>query len=289
MSNPKILITGAGGTVGSAVAAEVERRHPGQSRLAYHTPAKVERARESGRDAVRIDAASPATLAAAMAGIEVVFLLGAGGPNQVAHEVAVVDAAIANGLRRIVKLSVWQADREGYQIARTHRAVERAIERSGLGYTFLRPNGFMQNFVNHMAASIKADGRFYQPAGSALISHVDVRDIARVAASVLFDAGHDRVAHELSGPAAIDYAQAAAVLSSVLGREIRYVPVSDDAARAAMIAGHMPPSYADALIDLNRHYRTGEGAGVSPAIQQLTGRPATPFEQFVRDHASAFV
>jgi uncharacterized protein YbjT (DUF2867 family) len=88
----------------------------------------------------------------------------------------VVREARPAGVKRIVKLSVWDAPEEAFSFAKWHRPVERDIEKTGLLWTFLRPTGFMQNVVNHMGATIKAQGAFYQPAGDARISFVDARD-----------------------------------------------------------------------------------------------------------------
>lgn len=282
-----ILVTGAGGTVGSALIAEL--RAMGQKpRVAHRSKAKAEEARAAGLDAVIVDFAKPETLPPALDGIDAVFLLGTGGVGQMEGEIAVVNAAKAAGAKKVVKLSVLRAAEEGYLLAKLHRPIERAVEASGLAWTFLRPNGFMQNFVNYMAGSIKAQGAFYQPAGDAKISHIDVRDIARVAALALTTSGHEGKAYELSGPRALSYDEAAEVLSGVLGKKVSYVAVSDDAAKAGMLASGMPESYADHIIDLNRFYRSGAGSLVTSAVQDVTGRPPIAFEQFARDHADAF-
>lgn len=281
-----ILVTGAGGTVGSAVLAELKSAGH-KARAGYHSPDKVEKERAAGGDAVSIDFAKSETLRPALAGVDSVFLLGTGGRGQAEAEIAVVDAAKAAGVKRLVKLSVWDAAGERFEFAKIHRAVERAVEASGLAWTFLRPNGFMQNFVTYMAGSIKAQGTIYQPAGDASISHIDVRDIARVAALALTTTAHEGQAYELSGPEALSYADAATTLSRVLGKPVGYVPVSDDAARAGMLAAGMPDFYVDYLLDLNRHYRSGGGAQVTPTVKTVTGRDAITFEQFARDHAEA--
>ncbi|MGK3982674.1 SDR family oxidoreductase [Sorangium sp. So ce136] len=281
-----ILVTGAGGTVGSALLEELKSSGH-RPRVAHRSRDKAERARAAGDDAVMLDFARPETLGPALEGVDAVFLLGAGGLGQVEGEIAVVDAARAAGAKRIVKLSAWDAAGEAYSFAKLHRAIERAVESSGLAFTLLRPNGFMQNFVNFMAGSIKAQGAFYQPAGDARISHIDVRDIARVAARALTTSGHEGKAYELSGPRAISYGEAAEILSGVLGKRVSYVAVSDDAARAGMVAAGMPELYADHVIDLNRHYRTGAGSAVSTAVKDVTGREPVSFEQFAREHAGA--
>lgn len=286
MTNPtQILITGAGGTVGSALARELAPRRP---RLAFHSPEKAARAKAEGHDSVVLDFDAKGSLGPALAGVDAVFLLSASGSDQLQAEVDSIEAAKVHGVRKVVKLSAWGADQGAYAIARIHASIEHRLERSGLAYTLLRPNGFMQNFANFMAASIRTQNAIYQPAADARISHIDVRDIARVAAAALTSSTHDGQAYDLSGPSALSYAEAAEILSRVLERPIRYVPLSDEAARDAMLSAHMPAHQADILIDLNRHYRTGAGARVSPAVQAITGQPPLAFEQFVRDHAAVF-
>lgn len=282
-----ILITGAGGTVGTAVVKEL--RAAGHSpREAYHSPQKAKDARENGRDAVALDFTSPATLEPALAGIDRLFLLGTGVRGQAEAEAAVVTAARIASVGQVVKLSVFGAADEQSVLARIHRSVEQAIEASGMAWTFLRPNGFMQNFINYMGHSIRSQSAFYQPAADARISHIDVRDIARVAARVLTATGHDGQAYELTGAQAFSYEEAADTLSRATGRRITYVPVSDDAARAGMLAAGMPDFYADALVDLNRHFRTGAGAKVTTAVRDITGLAPATFEEFVRDHVDSF-
>ena len=224
----------------------------------------------------------------ALAAVDAVFLLGAGIRGQAEREINVVNAAKAAGVRRLVKLSVWSAPAEQFGLVKIHRAVEREVEASGLTGTFLRSNGFMQNFAQHMAGSIKSQGAIYQPAGDAKISHIDARDVARVAARALTTRGHEAKAYELSGPQALSYDEAADILSRVLDRRISYVALSDDAAKAGMLAAGMPDFYADHMLDLFRAYRTGVASPVTADVKAVTGREPLAFEQFARDYADAF-
>ena len=282
-----ILVTGAGGTVGALVALELKALNR-KTRLAFHSEEKVRKAIAQGQDAVALDFSRPETLGPALAGVDTVFLLGTGGLGQAEGEINVIREAKAAGVRKIVKLSAWAADTEAFAIGKIHRVAERELERSGLDWTILRPNGFMQNFVNYMSGSIKAQGAFYQPAADAKISHIDARDIARVAAAVLANPGHESKAYELTGPAALSYGDAAGVLSRVLGRKINYVPVSDEAARAGMMSAGIPDFYADYLVDLNRFYRKGTAARVTTTVKDISGREPVSFDQFVKDNAAAF-
>ena len=160
-------------------------------RLFSESAAQIARAR--GIEAATIDYNHPATLRAAFHGCDAVFLLGPNALNQTELELNAVDAARAAGVRHIVKQSVMGAAEEAYSLAKVHRPVEKAIERSGMVWTFLRPNSFMQNAVTFMAPTIKAESAFYSASGQARISHIDVRDIAAVAVAALVAAGHEKV------------------------------------------------------------------------------------------------
>src|SRR5438128_7621197 len=162
-----ILVTGARGTVGSEVVRQLQAKG-GRFKVASREPGKA----PAGLEAVVFDLDRPDTLPAALEGIDTVFLLS----NVVTSELNAVKAAPAAGVKRIVKLSAWGAGEEAFSFARWHRQVEKAIEASGLRWTHLRPNGFMQNVVNYTGTTIRREGAIYLPAGEARISHVDVRD-----------------------------------------------------------------------------------------------------------------
>lgn len=274
-----ILVTGATGTVGTEVVKALSGR--GQPfRAGYRTrPQNV----PPGQEAVQLDFEKPETLGPALRGVETMFLLS----STVAPEANVVRAAKDAGVRRIVKLSVVRSAREEFTFGQWHRAAERAIEDSGLQWTFLRPNGFMQNVVNYMGDTIKGQGAFYVSAAGAPVAHIDARDIGAAAARVLTEPGHEGQAYELSGPAALTYEEIASVLTRALGREIRCVAIADEDYRAGAIAAGMPEAYADALVDLGRFYRSGRAAEVTPDLRQLLGREGIRFEQFAQDYASA--
>ena len=129
-------------------------------------------------------------------------------------------------MRRLVKQSVMGADEDAFGLALVHRPVEKAIESSGIAWTFLRPNSFMQNVVTFMGETIKADAEFYSASGEAKISHVDVRDIATVAVKALTGATHAGKAYTLTGPEALTYDELANELSKVLERPISHISLS---------------------------------------------------------------
>ena len=278
-----ILVTGSSGTVGKEVLKQLLAKGA-KVRAAYHSRPPG----QSGVEAARVDLSTGDGLAAALAGCDAVFLLSNNLPDQAGGEIRAVEAAKRARVRRVVKLSVLGAEGNDYSFAKIHRPVEKAIEQSGMAYTHLRPNSFMQNFVTYDLEPIKSQGAFYHPAGKARVSHVDVRDIAAVAVAALTAKGkeHEGRAYDLTGPEAIAYEQAAAKLSAAAGRPIRYVDQPPAEHRQMLLGVGIPEAYADALLDLYRYYRDDRASKVTPAVRDVTGRPATSFDQFARDHAA---
>ena len=251
------LVTGAGGTVGSEVVRQL-KESGARFRAAYHSDAKAEAARVQGIDAVTLDLDRPESLDAAFAGAEKLFLLSGGAPNQVEQEVNAVNAA-KRAVKHIVKLSVWGAGEERFSFAKMHRAAEQAIEASGIAWTFLRPNGFMQNMENYSLPTIQSQNAFYSSVGDARVAQVDVRDIAAVAVKVLTEPGHEGKAYSLSGPSAITFREIAQQLSDASGRNINYVDLSDADLRQGLVGSGMPEAYADAyLTDALLPHRRGK-------------------------------
>ena len=283
-----ILVTGAGGTVGGEVVKALSLE--GASfRAAFHSEAKAAQARDSGLDAVVVDFAKPETLQPALEGISKLFLLSAARPDLAEGEARVSELARKAGVRHLVKLSVWRASEEEYAFARWHRASEKAIQASGIPFTFLRPNSFMQNVKTAFAESIRSTRSLVLPAGHAKVSHIDARDIAGVTARVLAEENHFGHAYDLSGPESLSYHQVAHTLSVVLGRKIAYADVSDEEFKRGTMQHGAEEWMADALLEMQHYARRGQAVDVLGSVQQILGRRPIPFERFARDHSRSFL
>jgi len=280
-----ICVTGAGGTVGGELIKQLESAHV-TFRAAYFSLQKAEASRARGIDTVIIDYNRPETLHGAFQECDKLFLLGPDVLAQTRLELNAVEAAKRVGIQHIVKQSVMGAEEEAYAIALVHRAVEKAIESSGMAWTFLRPNSFMQNVVTFMGRTIRAEAALYSASGEARISHVDVRDIAAVAVEALTSSDHAGKAYTLTGPEALTYDELACELSNVLGRSIRYISLSPTDMKAGMLAEGTPEGIADRLIDLERFYRDGGASRITSDIKRVTGRDPVRFAQYARDYAS---
>ena len=280
-----ICVTGASGTVSSEVIRQLESSKT-PFRGAYFSNQKAESARSRGIEAVIIDYNRPETLRAAFHGCDRLFLLGPSALNQSELERNALDAAKATGVRHIVKQSVLGADEESYSLAKVHRTVEKAIEASGLAWTFLRPNSFMQNAVTFMGETIRAESAFYSASGQAKIGHVDVRDIASVAVKTLTGSNYEGNAYTLTGPEALTYDELASKLSEALGRPISHINLSPSDLKGGMLAVGMPEALSDRLLDLERYFSEGGASRITNDIKQVTGREPRRLAEYVRETAA---
>lgn len=276
-----ILVTGATGNIGPNVVRSLLA-----SGIAVRAGIHVQPLDMDGIETCTIDFDMPETLPSALEGVDSLFLLS----SEVAHEEAMVAAAREAGIARIVYVSSFRADADAFLVGQLHRRIELQIEASGMQWTFLRPNYLMQNFLWLMADDIRKDDAFYDSIGDAQVSCFDARDVGPAVATVLTEPGHVGKAYDLSGPEAISYHDAAAILSDTLGRSIRYVQVDDEEYRGRLKAKGIPPHYVDFLVDVNRVAREGgtNDHVVTTAFQEITGSPPNSFARFCRDHAGHF-
>ncbi len=279
-----IIVTGAGGTVGGEVLGQLREKGV-PVRAAFHSEDKAKAARDKGIEAVTLDLGDEESLQKAFEGCERLFLLGPNAPNQTELEKNAVEAARSAGIKHIVKLSVMAADQEEYLLGKIHREGEKAIEASGLDWTFIRANSFMQNTINYSGATIKEQSAIYSATGDKEISHVDVRDIAAVAVAALTEDGHASKAYDLNGPEALSYDDVTAQLSTALGREIKHIDIPLEHLRGAMLEQHMPEFMVDNLVDLERYYSEGNAAADHNDIKAVTGKEPRTFSDFAREMA----
>jgi uncharacterized protein YbjT (DUF2867 family) len=191
-----ILVTGATGNVGSQVVEQLSSTGA-PVRAFVRDPEKAANVWETSVEIAEGDFQRPETLAAALEGVDRLFLLMGTAENQVELENDVIDAAVRAGVRRVVKLSIYGAEIGSPVPFRDwHGRIEARLEGAGLAYTHLRPTFFMQNAAYMLAP----DGVFYVPSGAGRIGWVDVRDVAAVAVRALTEDGHEGKAYDITGP-----------------------------------------------------------------------------------------
>lgn len=286
----KILVTGATGTIGRQVTLALAKAGA-DVRAAVRDPAKAEDLSQAGAELVRLDWDDPASVRAAMTGVERLFLL----TPFVEEPSRMVDTALAaaqeTGVQHVVRLSAAGADpNSDFALAREHGRNEDAVKNSGIAWTILQPNFFMDNLVNFGAAqSIKAEGRIYGAAGDGKTSFVSAADVGASAASVLQQpAEHAGQTYLLTGAEPVSNPELAQLLGDRLGRELIYVDMAPEQQRSALEEQGTPSWMVDAFVGLENVKRSGWAAGISPAVQQLVGRPPETLRDYVERNLGAF-
>ena len=294
-----ILVTGATGTLGSEVVKHLvsakDQRNEDIIVKAAARSTNDDTFRNLGVQVVQHDYNKPDSLSAALRGVDKLFLLTPFQSNMVDLTSNLVNEAKNAGVKYIVKQSVLGANIEpGITPSRLHRQAEKIVEESGIPFTFLRPNFFMQNFITFYSHFIKTQGAFYVPAGDAKASFVDVRDIAAVAVRSFSDSSkngesnHTRKAYDITGSEALSYGQAAEILSKEIGKQVNYVNISDEDARKGMKDMGVDDWTINSMIELFGITRAGYLSEISPAVEQVAGNKPITFSQFARDYAVAF-
>jgi uncharacterized protein YbjT (DUF2867 family) len=283
-----ILITGATGNVGREIIKQLSVKGIASRAMVRSGKAAEKLAGVPGVSPVTGDFDDVASLEAALAGIETAFLLTNSSERAEAQQLAFVAAAKKMGVRHIVKFSQIHADAASpVRFLRYHAVVEQAIRDSGMAYTFLRANLFMQEFLSFRDPILQS-GQFFAPIGDGKVSLVDVRDLAAVAVAALTEPGHDDKTYVLTGPEALSHAEIATKMSAALGRPVSFIEITPEQMRQAVMSFGFPEWQADGLLEDYAHYQRGEAADISHDIATVTGSPARSFDIFIADHASRF-
>jgi len=282
-----ILITGASGNAGGAVLREVLKSGSGVRAMvrSKEDSAKL----PEGATAVIADFADKASLHRALDGVGATYLVCSPVRELVELESNMIDACREAGVKRVVLNSALGAGDFAKSFPSWHRKVEDKLKGSGMAYTILRPNGFMQNLIAYFAPSIRAQGAFYQSTGDAKISHLDLRDIAAAAARILRSPSEhlDKI-YELHGPEALSYAEVAEKISKATGRKVQYVDIPPDAQRNALSDMGMPDFMITALLELQEYYASGKASKVDGTLESLIHRAPTKMDDFLKESADHF-
>jgi uncharacterized protein YbjT (DUF2867 family) len=282
-----ILVTGATGNVGSATVRELIDRGA-RVRAFVRDP---DGARKRLGDDVELaagDFGDPASLRRALHGVERVLLSSADSPDKVAHETAVIGAAVAAGAELVVKASTSGAQAGSpLPCFDWNGQIEDHLRRAFVPAVNLRSAFYMTNLLA-AADQVRGTGRLFAPAAQGAIAMVDPRDVGVVAAAVLTSDGHAGRDYVLTGPEAVTYRQVADALTAASGRPVQYVDVPPEAAREGLVAAGMPPWLVAHLDGAFALIRRGELAQTTDTVRMLTGREPRSFADFARDRAGAF-
>jgi uncharacterized protein YbjT (DUF2867 family) len=278
-----ILITTAG-----KVGAEAARLLAAQDepvRVLVRNPEKVAALSQAGVEVVEGDLEAPASIDAAMRDVSFVILVSLAIPNQ---ELNVVDSAARADVDHVVKITSEASADSPIAPRRAHTEIEEGLIASGLGYTLLRNNAYMQNFLM-LAPAIVRTSSFGANTGDGRAGLIDSRDVAAVAAQIAaHPAPHKDKTYWLTGPESLSYADTAAIWSQVLGRPIAFHALTDEEQTQAMVSVGVPEHIAQMNTQALALLAQGDSDWITEDLPTILGRPARSFEQFAADHAAAF-
>ena len=225
------------------------------------------------------------TVKRAVAGADRVFLIGLIADTTQSADRALIAESAKAGVKRIVKISAGSDGTKG--IGKVHRDWEELVKQSGVKWTFLRPGMFMSNTLG-WAGTVKAQGAVFSPFGDGKMAMIAPRDIAAVAVAALTDAKHEGQIYDLFGAELLTVAQQVEILSRVLGKPIKLVDITPEAAGERLRAMGGSATLVEGLVALWTAVRAGQVAISNDSVERLTGRRAQNFEAFCQEHRAAF-
>ncbi|MEQ9618998.1 MAG: SDR family oxidoreductase [Deltaproteobacteria bacterium] len=284
-----ILLTGATGTTGRRVARRLSKWGYKFSAL-VRDPEKAQNLKSSKIELIKGNLDKPDSLKRAMDGIEHAFLLSPNTENQVRLEKNFIEAARESGVRYIVKYSAIGADPNSHcDLLRWHGESEEYLEHSGLRYSIVRPNIFMQNFVNFYGVPIRENREFHLPLKDAKCGWVDVRDIGRLIAKILTQNGNAEKIYTVTGPESLSAEELADIFSHALGKKVKYIDIKPKEFKKDLLSGGVSETLASAYTELYKLVSDGLCDVVTDTFYETTEKQPRTFDEFVDDNLSEFL
>ncbi len=282
-----ILITGATGKSGSATARALNNL--GQSyRALIRNPEKEEELKALGAEVVIGSIEDNQSLVKAMSDVEKVLILLPNSENQLALETQIVDVALQSGTKHIVKVSSIEATPDATSpIPKLHLEAENYIKASGLEWTMVKPNFYMQNLLGS-ATTIKEQAKIFLPMGEGKTGMIDTRDVGKVIAKVLSEEGHSSMNYEITGPEILSFYDVAETFSNALNKTVSYIDLPMPAYKEILSNFLINQWHLDAVIDLFEGIREGGIEEKTNTYEALMGEPPKSLEEFIIEHSFIF-
>ncbi|MDP4087145.1 MAG: SDR family oxidoreductase [Bacillota bacterium] len=276
----KMLVTGATGKLGTKVVETLLKTLPvNQLAVSVRNPDKAGELRARGVEVRQGNFDHPESLDAAFAGVDRLLLISADGDNEtrIRQHANAVAAAERTGVKFIAYTSIVNAKESANLFAPTHQATEEAILKTGIPYSFLRNNWYLENEIPGIQG-VLAGAPWVTSAGNGKVGWALQQDYAEAAAAVLLGNGHENTIYELSGKL-LTQEELASALGNVLGKEVPVKQVEDTAYADIMKGAGVPDFLIPMLVDIQKSIREGTLGIESNDFEKLIGRPTTPISE----------
>jgi uncharacterized protein YbjT (DUF2867 family) len=235
------------------------------------------------------DMLRPETLNGALKDVTHAFMISSSNREMVETQCSFIDACRKTGVGHVVKFSGAEPDfnPDNFLFTRMHEEIEDYLEQSGLAWTHLRPSQFMQVYLREAPTILQKDA-FYLPLENVQLAPVDLLDVAKIAVALLREGGHEGRSYDITGPEALTMAEIAERISQSVGRTIRYVPITLEERRRALLAAGLPPYFVDALDGQTHERLRRQTSRLCLDAHAAFGVRPTTFTEFARAHTAAF-
>ena len=278
----KYAVTGATGKLGRLVLDELLRQaNPGDIVALARDPAALSDLALKGVDVRKADYDDPASLEAALQGVDRVLLISgnAVGQRERQHG-AVLEAAKRTGVSYLAYTSVLNAQASKLMLAPEHAATEKLLENSGLNYDVLRMPWYSENYTGALGPAIE-QGTIYGATGDGKLATATRADLAAAAVGALLRSPGGKT-YELAGNHPWTMQEFAAEVSRQAGRPVKYVNQSESDYKDTLESAGLPPPVATLLASTSYLAGYGELYSESTDLSDLAGRPSTPIQQTIR-------
>jgi len=281
-----ILVTAATGNVGKEIAKQLVEAGD-QPRIFVRDESKAKTMIPDGDYQLAVgDVTDLAALESAMQGVEAVYTAVLDAYREdTTYLQNIITAAKNAGTKRIVLMSAFKV--EAYPdmpFIQWHNKAESELMESGLDWTILRPDWFMQNFLAYVK-----EGQLNLPMGSGKNSFIDTQDIAAVAIEALKDSKHAGKAYSLSGPEVMDHHQVAETITKVTGRPCVFNNIDPQLIKQGLEAQGYEEWYVNMYLDITTPMRAGDVRTPQPDVEQILNRKPVSLAEFIETNKTHFL
>ena len=280
-----ILLTGITGNNGGATANALLEKGV-KFRALVRDLDKASDWADKGVELVQGDLSDPASITAALDGIDRAVLILPNGEEQESLEASFISTAKEAGLPWIIKLSSPEAVRGTTSpIPLAHIAGEDAIMASGMNWTFVRPSFFMQNFRSSIGTA-RSGGKLSMPMGNGDVVVTDTADAGAFIAHVLTtedSTPHYGQYYDITGPdTVLTFQDIANVIGEVIDAKVEYDDCDAAAYQEAIRPYHKNEWHSDAVAYLFAEIANGNTPGhKTSTFQDMMGRPGKSLKEYL--------